>query len=341
MNRIHKYAPKRLSWILLAALAAPAANAAVFKIAVPVPDGTAWMQEMRSAGKVVETETGGRVKFKFYPGGVMGNYRSVLRKMRIGQLHGGAFTSGVLAEFFPDAQIYSIPFLFNNHKEVDYVRQRVDPLIVDGLKKNGIITFGVIDTGFAYLMSDKPLRTSADIKDRKVWVPEGDIIGEAILRAAGVAPIPVPLGDVYTALQTGLLDTVANSAVGTIALQWHTKVTYVTDIPLIYLVSYFALDAKAFNKLSAEDQKVLTRVFSASSQKLDRLAQQDDREARAALKKQGLKFIAPEASELQQWRSMADGARKSLAKDAAYSEAMYRIIAGHLEAFRAQQPAGR
>ena len=85
-------------------LAAPAA-ARTLKIATIVPDGSAWMQEMRRVGKAIEEETQGRVKLKFYPGGIMGNDNTVLRKIRAGQLQGGAFTSGALARVYPDIEI--------------------------------------------------------------------------------------------------------------------------------------------------------------------------------------------------------------------------------------------
>src|SRR6185295_15689388 len=75
--------------ILAIALATGAANAAAIKIATVAPDGTAWMKEMRATGDAIKTKTEGRVEMKFYPGGVMGDDATVLRKMKIGQLQGG------------------------------------------------------------------------------------------------------------------------------------------------------------------------------------------------------------------------------------------------------------
>ena len=78
--------------VLLALAGTPALAETVFKVATLAPEGTAWMREMRAAGEAVKTRTEGRVSFRFYPGGVMGNDATVLRKMRVGQLNGGAFT---------------------------------------------------------------------------------------------------------------------------------------------------------------------------------------------------------------------------------------------------------
>src|SRR5512139_2770804 len=126
------------------------AQAVVFKIATIAPDGTHWMEEMRKGADEIEKQTQGRVQFRFYPGGVMGDDNTVLRKIRIGQLQGGAITGGGLSEIYPDTQIYSIPFTFSSYAEVDYVRKRVDPLLIAGLKEKGFISFGISEGGFAY-----------------------------------------------------------------------------------------------------------------------------------------------------------------------------------------------
>src|SRR5690349_9200828 len=85
------------------------AQADTIKIATVAPDGTAWMKELRASADVVKQRTEGRVEVKFYPGGVMGDPATVLRKIKIGQLQGGAFTGGEISGVVPDAQLYSLP----------------------------------------------------------------------------------------------------------------------------------------------------------------------------------------------------------------------------------------
>ncbi|MGK0463596.1 MAG: TRAP-type C4-dicarboxylate transport system substrate-binding protein, partial [Candidatus Azotimanducaceae bacterium] len=94
-------------------LAGPAV-AKTFKIATVSPDGLAWMKQLRAGAKDIEARTEGRVKFKIYPGGVQGDDFTVLRKMRIGQLHGGMVASSSLTRFYPDLQIYSMPLQFRD-----------------------------------------------------------------------------------------------------------------------------------------------------------------------------------------------------------------------------------
>ena len=113
------------------------------KIATLAPDGSSWMQAMRDGAAEVDRLTEGRVKLRFYPGGVMGNENSVLRKIRVGQLQGGALTGGGLASLYPDSQIYSLPFLFLSYAEVAYVRERVDPILLEGLSSQWLRQYGI------------------------------------------------------------------------------------------------------------------------------------------------------------------------------------------------------
>ena len=113
------------------------------------------------------------------------------------------------------------------------------------------MAFGLTETGFTYLMSAKPTRTFDDLKGRKAWMMQDDPVSLAIVEAAGLSPVPLPISDVLTGLQTGLIDTVAAPPVGAIALQWFTKAKYLTDLPITYVCGTTVVSAKAFNRMSA------------------------------------------------------------------------------------------
>ena len=292
--------------IALLAFAVPA-HAKALKIATIAPDGTRWMQEMRAGAAIITERTAERVKFKFYPGGVMGSDATVMRKIRAGQLHGGAFTGGSLSELYPDMQVYSLPFLFRDYTEVDAVRARLDPVLAQGLETKGMIALGISEGGFAYLLSDTPVLDVAGLKGKKAWIPEGDEIGAAALRAAGVSPVPLPIADVYTGLQTGLVDTLAATPSATIAFQWHTRMRHANDLPLSYMIGVLAVSQRAFAKLSPEDQEVVREVMGDVFRRLDRANREDNAAARATLEKRGVPFVRPTPDHRQGWE--AAGAR--------------------------------
>jgi len=326
---------KRLAYfVCLFAIVTTPLQAKTFKIATVVPDGTRWMTELQTGADEIKKRTHDRVKFRFYPGGVMGNDKSVLRKIRIGQLHGGAITGGGLQGIFPDSQVYSLPLAFRSHAEVDYVRKNMDQLIIDGLYENGYVSFGLGEGGFAYLMSGETLDDIEKLKGQKVWAPDDDPIGRAAFEAIGVSPIPLPLTDVLTGLQTGLIDTVAASPIGAIALQWHTKVKYLNQTPLVYLYGTMIIDRKVFEKISTEDQKIVREVMASVFDKLDNINREDNEKAYSALKEQGIAFVSINEASQAQWTSSVENATQDLIQSGTISNKVTQILFKHLYDFR-------
>ena len=314
-----------------------AVNAKTFKIASTAPDGSYWMKQMRAGSEVIKKLTEGRVKFKFYPGGVMGSEEVVLKKIRIRQLHGAAVSNGVLSKFYPDSQIYTLPMLFNTFKEVDYIRSTIDEKIIKGLNDAGMISFGLSEGGFAYAMSTSPIRKTEDLVNHKVWTPSNNKQAELTLRSFDISPIPLNVGDVLAGLQTNLIDTVAVSPIVAIALQWHTQVKYVTKIPLIYLYATLLLDKKEFEKISKDDQMIVTQEMNKVFKKIDSQNRKDNVSAFSALENQGIKVISPENEILGNWYKKGESARSSLKEQGTISKEMINIVSKLLSEFRIKQ----
>jgi TRAP-type C4-dicarboxylate transport system substrate-binding protein len=317
MNRITRILALAATLLLATA---PAFAQQTLKIATVAPDGSAWMRELRVTAAEVATATQGRVSLKFYPGGVMGSDTVVLRKMRLGQLQGGVLTSSELAQVYPDAAVYSLPFLFDTWAQADKARTVVDPMLAKGFETKGMTLLTASDVGFAYIMSTKPLHSAKEVAGAKLWIPQNDEIAERTFKAGGASPILLPLGDVFTSLQTGMVDTVANTPAGAIALQWHGKLKNMIDLPLSFVVGFVVVDSKAFAKISAPDQAAVLKAFHACGQRTDAAIKRDDVAALAAMKKQGLQVNEMAPAEAGYWRQIGAKVTQDM------------IAAGHISA---------
>ena len=324
----------RLMLIILGLALSLSVQAATLKIATLVPDGTSWMKAMRAAGEEIKTRTEGRVKLRFYPGGVMGNDKSVLRKIRVGQLHGSVLTAGGMAILYPDVQIYSFPFMFRSYQEVDYVRSRMDQSIIDGLAKRGFVSFGLSEAGFVYLMSQNPISSVEELRQNKVWTPEGDRVARIGLQAMDVSPIPLPITDVLTGLQTGLIDTIGASCVAAIALQWHTRIKYLTDSPVFYLYGSLVFKKRALEKLSPSDLQILAEVLASTVMDINQKSRLDNQNARQALLKQGIQLVTPNAEEISQWHVSIARAVAEMKRQENFSESLLRQSEQLISEFR-------
>lgn len=314
--------------VLIALCAIPAfpLQAKTIKIATVSPEGTYWMKQMRAGAKEIKELTKGRVKFKFYPGGVMGSDENVLRKIRIGQLHGGAITIGNLAQSTPDVTIYGLPFLFASLEDAEAVRKTSDPMLSKMVELNGFVNFGFAQGGFTYLMSKQPIKSFDDLRQQKSWIPDKSDVGLAVYDYIGVTPIPLAYSDVLTGLQTGLIDNVITSPIGALALQWHTHIRYVVDLPLNYLTATMVIDKKAFSKLSETDQAVVRRVMDQVYRNIDQQNMIDNIAAREALVNQGVKFITLTDEEKKRWLEAGDFVIHKMIDKYHYDEALYKAV---------------
>jgi TRAP-type C4-dicarboxylate transport system substrate-binding protein len=323
----------------MALVCSAAANAATLKIATVTPEGSAWMKEMRASAAEIKERTDGRVQIKYYGGGVMGNDAKVLGKIRIGALQGGAFTPGALTDIYANLNLYGMPLVFDSEEEAAYVRERLDPVLAEGLEDAGFVNFGFAGGGFAIVMSNTPVRSLDDLKGKRVWVPEGDSISYASMEALSLAPVTLPLTDVLTGLQTGLIDIVAISPIGALVFQWHTKVKYVTEIPLSYTLGFMAIDKRAFSKLSDEDQAVVREIMDETYRNFDQSNLSDNQEARDALLNSGIESVDFEDAEVTRIRNVLLESNRKLGEQGAFDMELYEQMLAYIEEYRKTQGA--
>jgi len=319
-------------------LAAGPVGAVDLKIASVAPDGSRWMQQMRAGAEEIQARTGGRVVIKFYPGGVMGNDAQVLRKIRINQLQGGAFTAGGLGERYGALNLYGIPLLFRSLEEIDVVRAELDPQLAAGLDHAGFVTFGFIEGGFANLLSNEPIHSVEDMRRKKVWVPDGDFISFMAMETLGLSPVVLPVTDVLTGLQTGLIEIAFASPVAALVLQWHTKVKYMTDLPISYSMGILAIEKSAFGALTADDQTIVREVLTRYVGDLDREARNDNRRATDVLAESGVQSVAVNGGDVDTWRSTIAGIHPKLRERPEIDVPMFERLLGLLADYRQSHP---
>ena len=304
------------------------------KIATLAPQNSEWAEKFQKGSIEIQERTENRVKLKFYWGGAQGNAKKILQKIKIRQLHGGTFSPTDFQEVYPDLNIYGLPFLFKDFDEVNYVRDRVDNQLEQGFKNLGFNTYGFAGGGFAYILSNEPIREYEDLKNKKIWLPQGDLISYEAMRSLNLLPVPLPMTDVLTGLQTGLIDIVAIPPVVALALQWHTKVSYITRVPVLYAMGFLAIDSKIINRINTDDQKVLNEVINRIYSEVDSNSQQDSENAYEALSKIGIQEIQFDGDEYQKLTDLLEEPTKKMANDGFYSLKLFNEIKMYIDDFR-------
>ena len=263
----------------------------VLKFATLAPPGSTWMVIIDDWAKQVERESKGRLVFKLYPGGVAGDEPDVVRKIRFNQLHAGAFSGSGIGHIYSPARVLEIPFLYQSTAEVDYVRSHIAPELEAGFRSNGYQLLGWMEVGYVRFFSREPIHSFDDMRKRRVWHWQGDQLSEAFFRASNISPVPLSINDVYTSLSTGMIDTAYSTALAAIAMQWFTKTSYVTDVPMATAMGALIVSRKFHDGLPPDLQALLLRTGRAAGERLIAQSRIDNDKSIAVLKQNGHQFV--------------------------------------------------
>lgn len=268
------------------------AQAATLKLGVLAPEGTSWAISLKKMTKDVEAKTSGRVQFKTYLGGSQGDEGDVLKKIRIGQLHGGFFTGKTLGDLQSDVRVMELPFTFgSDNKKAMAALERVEKSLSKSFEKSQFKCLGLYGLGFVYFVSQKKFSDLESLKGVKIWTWEGDKISSTMIEKLHFASVPLALPDVLSSLSTGMISATYAPPMAIVALQWNSKVKYLLDYPLAYAVGAFLIDQKEWNKLSVADQKILQDSATATMRKITVDNEKENLDALNSMKSMGIEFV--------------------------------------------------
>ncbi len=330
---------------LLTALAAPpvcAKKTYTLKFATLMPTGTAWTNTFDRWIKDIEARSDGRLRFKVYAGGVMGDEPDVLRKIRKGQLHGGLFTGYGIGRIFSPARVLELPFLFKTIEENDYVRDRLMPDIEAGFRHHGFELLGWPEIGSIHFFSKHRIASMDDIRRSHIWLWQGDPLGEALFEAADIKPVPLSIIDVYPQLSArhGSIDTVYMSTFGAIALQWYSKLRYATHISVTNATGALVVSKAFFDRLPNDLQTLLKSSGAEVSEQIREATRRENIKSKQLLIDYGIEFAWDwDELNLDEFIRIRDTAARHLQESGYIPAAFFDKTRRYLDAFRERRTA--
>lgn len=319
--------------ILIFSSSLQASATQLIKVATLAPDGSSWVKALRAIDTEIREGTEDAIGLRIYPGGVQGEEEVMIRKMRVGQLHGAGFGGTGVSELFADVLALETPFLFANYEEVDYVLEQMHDYYVQGYEDNGYVLLGWADVGFIHLLSKEPIAGVDDIRNIKVWRLQGEPITGVLFKKAGVTSVPLSIPDVLLGLQTNLVEVVYASPAAAIVLQWFTKVTHFTDLPINYALGAFLVDKRVFDRLAPHHGELLLSVSRKHMHEQMASSRVQNQEALEVLEQQGLVRVIPPEEEIRGFRELVDESMPELV-DTAFSKTAADLVQLHLATLR-------
>jgi TRAP-type C4-dicarboxylate transport system substrate-binding protein len=310
------------------------------KFATVAPEGSTWMNVMKEYDQAIRKESNGRLGFKMYAGGVQGDEKDVLRKVKLGQLQSAGITGVGMTGIAPKVRILDSPFLFKSYDEADLIMNSFDAEFEKAFEEGGFVNLGWAEVGFIYIFTNTPVQSAADLRNVKMWMWEGDPIAEAAFKAMNVNPISLSITDVLTSLQTKLVDGVYTSPLAAIALQWFTRVKYMLNAPLADASGAVVISKKRFDELPPDLKEILVRNGKKMMRKLTLQSREDNAKSLDIMKKNGVTIVEPSSPQaMKEYEEIGRKAR-ILLTGKLFSEELLKRVEAKLAEYRAAHPSG-
>lgn len=298
--------------------------AVTLKLATMAPEGSIWMNALTQARTDIETATGGEVKLKFYPGGIMGAEKDVLFKVKMGQLQGGGFMGYAIGKICPDAAALMFPMVFRDYAEADAALAGMRPYLEEKTRQNGYEAMGWSEVGFSYLYSVRSVQNLDELRRTKVWGLDSPMLMELFAKAH-ISAIPANITDVLTSLQTGALESVFAPPTAAVAVQWPTRIRYYNTARLTYAFGGVFLSQAGWKSIPEAHRETVRRILDESCRSLTPLVRKSDREALEYMTSLGIAAQTPTEEEDQAFLSVADAALENIRGTVFSAEAWTRL----------------
>ncbi|KPK15138.1 MAG: hypothetical protein AMJ62_10365 [Myxococcales bacterium SG8_38] len=270
---------------------ADAAGKTVIRYGTLAPAGSAFGKVLKAWSRSLTKETEGRVELRVYSGGAQGDERDVIRKIRAGQMDAAGVTTVGLSLVVRPVLVLSAPGVIESYEQLARVREKLNARFDEMFAEAGFVLLAWSDAGKGRLMSTLPITKPSDLRTSRPWAWKDDPIFAEFLKVVGANPVRLGVPEVYPALQTGMVDVVPASAIGAVALQWFTKLKYMSKDSFGIVLGATLIKKEKLEELSPGDQKVLLDTAKRAGLALDQVVRRDDARAYDVMIERGIEVV--------------------------------------------------
>ena len=276
------------------------------KMAPLAPEGTEWHGLLMKMGQEWKKATDGKINLRVYPGGVVGDERDMIRKMRIGQIQGAAITSEGLTEVNPQYSVFFIPMLYQQFSDLDLLYEKLGDDLVSNAEKNGFKVILMVDVGWVYWFTSDSVRTPDDLREHSIFTWAGDYRTAALWEKSGFQVVPLAMTDMLSGLQTGMVIAMAFNPMYVLAQQSFGITKYMLDMKWGMLSAAVILDLRTWNRIDLVHQDKMIEIANRISTDFQRKNRLESDEAIAVMKEYGLVVTTPTEAEFEEWKSLVE-----------------------------------
>jgi TRAP-type transport system periplasmic protein len=316
------------------------ANPVELRIATLAPNGSKWMQVFDKGASETAKATTGRVSIKYYPGGEQGDERDFISKIKLGQLDGAAVTAVGLSMVDESIRVLELPMMFASIAEVDYVADKLWPYFQKKFEKKGFKLNDRGEVGWVYFMSKTEVKSLAGLKGQKLWIWGDDQLVGAMFKKLGISGVSLGVPEVDASLTSGRINACYGSPLAAVALQWYTKIRFMTSMPMSFAIGATVMSLDSLKKMSDADQQTVAKIAKTLGKKLRGSIRKENENAQKTMTRKGVTVSATPPEMTAEFTKNAEEVWKSLVGKM-YTQAELDMVLSLRAEYRAKNPAAQ
>ncbi|NYZ12355.1 TRAP transporter substrate-binding protein [Azospirillum sp. RWY-5-1] len=288
-----------LAFAAVAGLALPSA-ARDFRSADIHPGDYPTVEAVKYMGKLLSEQTNGRLGVRTFPNGALGNEKDTIEQIKLGGLDMMRINTAPLNSVVPETIVTGLPFIFRDTKHMRTVLDGpIGDEILKSMEKEGLIGLAFYDSGArSFYTTKKPVQTLADFKGMKIRVQQSDLwVG--MMNALGANATPMPFGEVYTALKTGIVDGAENNWPSYESSRHFEAAKFYTLSEHSLAPEVLVFSKKIWDTVKPEDQALIRKAAKDSVPYMRKLWDEREIASRKVVEASGVQVVTiPDKTEL-------------------------------------------
>jgi len=291
---------------LFLATATLPAQTTIIRLGTMVPKGSRWHEILLAMGEEWKKASGGKVELKIYPGGEQGDEPEMVQKLRIKKLQAVAISGAGLSGIDAAVTALQIPMMLNSYEELDYVRDKISPLLEKGLADRGFIVLNWGDAGWVHFFTKQPALHPDEIRKLKLCVLQGDQGTFELYKINGFHPVQLAATDILTGLQTGLIEAFQSPPLFALSNQWFGSAKNMLDIKFAQLVGATLIDKATWEKIPPPVQKEILASARTAGVALREEIRKSEAGSIPIMQQFGLNVVRADAKVVGEWKQLAE-----------------------------------
>lgn len=288
--------------------AVTAAHAQTIKLGTLAPKGSPWWDILQDMGADWAAASDGGIKLRIYPGGSIGDETDMVRKMLIGQLQGAVLTSEGLGRIAPELRVLQLPLWYRSDEELDYVRAGILPELEVLFEKRGYKVLNWGDIGWIRLFTKAPAPAPVDLQSLKLFCWTGDQNICEAWRRQNFKPVPLAFTDIFSGLQSGMIEAVFTAPVPALSYQWFGLAPHMTDVKLFKMIGATVITAKAWRQIPEAIRPAVAKAATEAGRLNDIRIRGFEQESIEVMQSYGLTVHPLDQDLRRQWEQRSQAA---------------------------------